>query len=257
MNMNYALIGTLFIWVLLPVLNSVNAITTISATNRTLSSPYVSAAAINTWFALSAGTWATFCTSILLHRKVSVHDLVFGGFSGGIAFGASSNLVWNPVAPIVVGVLAGVISTFLLTYLQKHMNRGGVLDSSGVVGTFMFSGFQGGLWAAVFMTFSGLQQYYTSGYVMPYQNNLSYYQASLEVAGTFISAGVGTVAGFVSTALLRPINRFDVEDFFDDGTNWTIEEDGLYTYFDQTEQVDSSMRGSEGSQENSRESQPA
>lgn len=204
MNMTYAMIGTMFIWALLPVQASVN---TITQYNGQLSNPYISAGAINMWFALSSGAWAAFCTSILLHRKASVHDIIFGAFSGGIAFASSSNLVLNPVAPIIVGIIAGVISSFLLTYLQAHMNRGGVLDSNGVVGTFMFSGFQGGLWAAIFMVFSGLQQYYTVGYTVPNQNGLYYHQAGLEVAGTFISAGIGTIAGFFSCVFLRPINK--------------------------------------------------
>lgn len=229
MNMGYALLGTMFIWSLLPVVSSVNSLVKVDGQ---LANPYITAGVINMWFALSASTWAAFCTSILLHKKASIHDIVFGTFSGGIAFGSSANLVMNPVGPIIVGIIAGVISSFLLTYLQSHMNRGGVLDSNGIVGTFMFSGFQGGLWAGVFMVFSGLQQYYTYGYTVPNQNNQYYHQGGIEIAGTFISAGIGTVAGFFSCAFLRPINKMEVEDFFDDGTYWTIEDDGLHTFFD-------------------------
>jgi len=36
------------------------------------------------------------------------------------------------------------------------------------------------------------------------------------------------VSGFLSAALLRCMNNLEVDDYFDDGLAWTIEDDGLY-----------------------------
>jgi hypothetical protein len=86
------------------------------------------------------------------------------------------------------------------------MNRHGVLNSNGFVETFMLSGFQGGIWSSIIIIFANQYQYYTNGYSLPITSDV-YTQGGLQIAGTFISIGMGIFMGFVSTAILRPINR--------------------------------------------------
>jgi hypothetical protein len=74
-NYLYTLLGAVFIWALIPAMSSIN---TLTQTNRAITNPYVSAGPMNTWFALSASTW-----SILLHKRISLHDVAYGSFSVG------------------------------------------------------------------------------------------------------------------------------------------------------------------------------
>lgn len=238
-NSLYAMLGASFIWALIPVLNS---LATLTQTNKTISNPFVGFAAINTWFALSASTWAAFCMSIILHKRLSAHDIIFGSFSvvhcltqGAIAFGSSSNLVSSPIAAIVVGLLSGVIAVTMLSYLQRYMNRRGVLDTNGFVPTFLLSGLQGGIWSAVFTVFINEQQYYTSGFSFVVFFDV-YTQGGLQIAGIFVSVVIGCITGFFSVGLIRGMNHLNVDDYFDDGLSWTIEDDGLYNDYHREEE---------------------
>lgn len=42
---------------------------------------YLQPAILNTWFALSASASTTFAVTILLGKKISVHDVIFSSFS--------------------------------------------------------------------------------------------------------------------------------------------------------------------------------
>lgn len=127
-------------------------------------------------------------------------------------------------------MLSGVIGVCMLSYLRRYMNRRGVLNSSGCVEAFMLSGLQGGIWSAVFAVFRNMQQFYTSGYTVSITTDV-YTQGGLQIGGLFISAAIGVLTGFISTSLLRGMNRLDSDDYFDDGLAWTIEDDGLYTQY--------------------------
>lgn len=118
----------------------------------------------------------------------------------------------------------------MLSYLRRYMNRKGVLNSNGFVETFLLSGLQGGLWSAITSLFVNMQQYYTSGYTITVNIDV-YTQGGLQIGGIFISAAIGVISGLFSTAFLRGMNYLDVDDYFDDGLSWTIEDDGLYNDF--------------------------
>jgi len=90
MNYLYTLLGSVFIWALIPVLNSLS---TLTQTNSIVTNPFVSIAPINTWFALSSSTWSAFCMSILMHKRLSVHDIAFGSFSVNLCVKAGGNCI--------------------------------------------------------------------------------------------------------------------------------------------------------------------
>ena len=123
-----ALLGSLFLWCFFPILNVVGLLQ-----NDVLISPYLPVVGINIWLALSGSVIASFCVSILIHGKISVHDIIFASFTGAIAFGSSSNLIYYPVAPICVGFSTGVITTFLLSKLRREVNKKWVINSNGII----------------------------------------------------------------------------------------------------------------------------
>lgn len=67
------LLGAIFVWILLPWLS------TIGQSTSTLNFNQI--APLNIWYALSASAVASFCCSIWIHGKISVHDIVFSSFS--------------------------------------------------------------------------------------------------------------------------------------------------------------------------------
>lgn len=201
-NYTYALLGTVFIWCLWPVLVSIK---NLPQNTQTIQNPFVSASVINMFFALSASTWATYCMSILLHNRVSPHDVIFGAFSGGIAFGSSSNMVMNIAAPIFVGITSGIIGTTMQSYMHRYINFRGVIDSAGLITTYLIMSFLGGLWSSIFSTFAYEHQYYTKGFVVPIKTSYNL-QGGLQIAGLMTSLGIGTITGFISAGILRATN---------------------------------------------------
>lgn len=61
----------------MPFLSSVNMLYGDPTSNST----YLQPATLNTWFALSASASSTFAVTILLGKKIAVHDVVFSSFS--------------------------------------------------------------------------------------------------------------------------------------------------------------------------------
>ena len=73
----FALIGAIFVWVLLPWLSVIDQ----SQLGTNTIADFRQVAPINIMFALCASASASFATSILLHGKISVHEVIFSCFS--------------------------------------------------------------------------------------------------------------------------------------------------------------------------------
>lgn len=201
-NYTYALLGTVFIWCLWPALMSAKNI------QQNGQNPFVSISVINMFFALSASTWSTYSMSILLHNRISPHDVIFGAFSGAIAFGSSCNMVMNIAAPIFVGISAGIISTTIHSYLHRFINARGVIDSGGLITTYLIMSFFGGIWSSIFAVFAQEQQYYTKGFIVPIKTNFNL-QGGLQLAGLLASLATGAITGLISSGILRATNIMD------------------------------------------------
>jgi hypothetical protein len=73
------LLGAIFVWILLPWLSTIDQsqykITTLTQFD------FRQVAPLNIWYALSASAGASFMTSVWIHGKISVHDVIFSCFS--------------------------------------------------------------------------------------------------------------------------------------------------------------------------------
>jgi len=218
----YTLLGAVFLWVLFPgmIFNSLDS---------RYFTPFTAAGPIGMWFALSGSVIATFAISIFLHHRIGVHDVVFGSFAGAISFATSSSLVYNPVAPIVVGIFSGTVNTLLLSGTSRKINANGVINTNPVIETFLIGGICGGLWSALFATFQGGYVDFSASfptYSYPIDRT-NFKQGGLQVAGTFISVGIAIILGIIAGLIIFLMNKNTTEDQFDDGTYWTIEDYGL------------------------------
>lgn len=82
-NTIFAFIGTLFLWCLFPILNTVRNIeaSEYGPLGEGISNPYAAISPLNTLFALASSTLAAYCTSIIIHNKVAPHDVLFGSIA--------------------------------------------------------------------------------------------------------------------------------------------------------------------------------
>lgn len=83
----FGLLGAIFIWILLPWLSTIGQGTFNTADFRQV-------APLNIWYALSASCCASFMTSIWIHGKISVHEIVFGCFSVIFWSDLGCNCLW-------------------------------------------------------------------------------------------------------------------------------------------------------------------
>lgn len=75
----FALLGTIFVWILLPWLSVIDQS---QVNNSSSTTPdFRQVAPLNIFYALSASASASFATSIWIRGKISVHDVIFSCFS--------------------------------------------------------------------------------------------------------------------------------------------------------------------------------
>lgn len=106
-------------------------------------------AMINCYLALTAAVLTTYATQFILRRTIDPLVYTYAILAGGVAIGATVNLV-GPVTAWVIGALAGVISALSFLYLNDWLGkRTGVLDTMGVHNLHGVPGIFGGLAAMV------------------------------------------------------------------------------------------------------------
>ncbi len=101
---------------------------------------------INTILALCGATLATFLFSTFLRKgKIAIADVANASLAGGVAIGATCNLVSPPVA-FLIGLLAGTVCVVGYTVIQPQMQaRFKIIDTCGVHNLHGMPGLLGGL----------------------------------------------------------------------------------------------------------------
>lgn len=106
-------------------------------------------AMINCFLALTASVLTTYLACYLLQRKIDPLVYTYAILAGGVAIGATVNLV-TPLTAWIIGALGGIISTLSFIYVDGWLHRRtGVLDTMGVHNLHGVPGIFGGLVAMV------------------------------------------------------------------------------------------------------------
>lgn len=82
-NTLFAFIGTLFLWCFFPILNTTRNLeaSEFDTLGQGISNPFAAASPINIWLALASSTLSAYCTSIIIHDKISPNDIIFGSIA--------------------------------------------------------------------------------------------------------------------------------------------------------------------------------
>lgn len=106
-------------------------------------------AMLNCYLALAASTLVTYVTLVVLRRTIDPLIFTYAMLAGGVAIGATVNVVNAPTA-WVIGALGGLVSTLSFLYLNDWLSKKtGVLDSMGVHNLHGTPGILGGVAAMV------------------------------------------------------------------------------------------------------------
>jgi ammonium transporter Rh len=121
----WAMFGTLLMFVLFPSWNATYAGSSDGATER---------AVVHTVLALCNSCIAAFLFSKVLRagNKFNMVDVQKATLAGGVAIGASSNMVIFPYAAMLIGFAAGLVAVLGSIHAQPLLEAFGMHDSTGV-----------------------------------------------------------------------------------------------------------------------------
>jgi ammonium transporter Rh len=135
----FSMLGSMVLWIFWPSFCS--AVVPSADLHRT---------AIATVLALCGSTLSTFVVSSLLRKgKVSFADMANAALAGGVAVGATCNII-SPVGAFAVGLAAGSLCVVGYTLIQPRLDKSlRVVDTCGVHNLHGMPGVLGGLTAAL------------------------------------------------------------------------------------------------------------
>jgi ammonium transporter Rh len=212
----FALIGTLFFWMFWPSFNAgVYTTVLVDGTDRIN-------VITNTIVALTGSCLGAYMFSGFFRDKFSMEDILRSTLAGGVIIAAPCRVIINPAASLVIGLLAGIISGFLYKHLNKTLEEKGFYDTCGVHTLHGIIGILGGILSAICVSYyqkfpldDAVQAATYPWYSLRTDRNF-YGQGGIQIAGTFISLGIGIAAGIVAGILCKLVYVFEAEEFYRD-----------------------------------------
>lgn len=141
-----SMIGTLFMFCYWPSWNA--ALGSGSQQQRTI---------INTYLCLATSVVAAVIVSKMIHKgKLELSIVLNASIAGGVALGASADIIVLPFGSMIVGFVAGVVSAFGYAYLSKILERAlNIHDTCGVHNLHGMPGIIGGITSAIIASRGG------------------------------------------------------------------------------------------------------
>ncbi|HEY3383173.1 MAG TPA: hypothetical protein VGK32_15490 [Vicinamibacterales bacterium] len=182
----FSMIGSMVLWLFWP-----------SFCSAVVPTEQFAATAVNTILALCGATLATYIVSSLVGKgKVSIADMANAALAGGVAIGATCNLVPAPLA-FGIGLLAGALCVVGYAVVQPKIQCAfKIVDTCGVHNLHGMPGILGGL-IATFVV----------------QGIATAQLAGIAITVTLSLAG-GIVAGFILRAAATRLTVYDDGDEF-------------------------------------------
>jgi ammonium transporter Rh len=167
----FSMIGSMVLWLFWPSFCS--AIVPLEELPRTM---------MNTVLSLSGATLSTYLLSTLLRKgKTSFADMANAALAGGVAIGATCNVV-SPAVAFGIGTLAGALCTVGYVYIQPALfARFKIVDTCGVHNLHGMPGLMGGLIAI--LAVPGI--------------------AKAQLIGIVVTVALALVGGLVAGALIK------------------------------------------------------
>lgn len=214
----FATIGTIFLWLFWPSFNAGPAVG--NERHRAI---------INTIMSLSACTVVTFAMSALVSRK-NKFDMVHiqnAAIAGGVAMGASADLLVQPFGALIIGSIAAVVSVLGYAFIQPALQKTiGLHDTCGVHNLHGMPGVLGAIFSAIF-TAMATKEAYADSFDVLIRHGKPHVQAQYQIYSLLVSLALALVTGAVTGLVMSaPIwDRLDEPELYEDGIFWEVEED--------------------------------
>jgi len=148
----FSMIGTVFLWMFWPSFNA-GAAASGDAQMR---------AVINTYLSLCACVLTSFATSAFLSptRKFSMEHIQNATLAGGVAVGATADMILTPVGALIIGSFAGILSTWGYSKLSPWLaDKFSILDTCGVNNLHGMPSVLGGILSIIMAAIANKEQY--------------------------------------------------------------------------------------------------
>jgi ammonium transporter Rh len=130
----FSMIGSMILWIFWP-----------SFCSAVVAPAQVQLTVVNTLLSLCGATLSTFLVSSLLRKKPAIADIANASLAGGVAIGATCNLV-HPAVAFGIGIAAGAICVTGYVIIQSRLQaRLKIVDTCGVHNLHGMPGLFGGL----------------------------------------------------------------------------------------------------------------
>ena len=134
----FGMLGSMVLWIFWP-----------SFCSAIVPEAQVQQTVINTVLALCGATLCTYIAGTLLRKKVSIADVSNASLAGGVAIGATCNIV-SPIGAFGIGLLAGALCVLGYVVIQPKLQaKFKVIDTCGVHNLHGMPGLLGGLIAII------------------------------------------------------------------------------------------------------------
>ncbi|CAK8689086.1 unnamed protein product [Clavelina lepadiformis] len=212
----FAMIGTIFLWLYWPSFNAGPAVG--NERHR---------AVINTVLSLSACTVVTFAISSVIDKKgkLNMVHIQNATLAGGVAMGASADLLTHPFGALLIGSSAAVVSTLGYQYLQPILQKRIKLhDTCGVHNLHGMPGILGAIVSAITISAANMDAYQASFSIF---NWTVPQQAGYQIAAMAVALGIAIVSGALTGLLLKaPIwDNLTTEELYEDEVFWDCDEE--------------------------------
>ncbi len=159
-------------------------------------------AMINAYYAISTCVVTCLALSATIHGRIRIKDLMYAPFAGAAIIASSAVHIFNPIAAILLGMIAGLIQP-LLNLLEEKNAQGKSYFSTCVPFVFAFQGFLGSLAPGILRAIGDNSKAFDyNTYPLPFRWNVTgyFYWAF------FISFGIAIGAGILIAFFVRLVN---------------------------------------------------
>jgi len=171
----FSLLGSMVLWLFWPSF--------CAALVKAEQVPFV---VVNVVIALCGATLATYFSSVVLRRKISVADIANATLAGGVAIGSVCDYASHSTA-FLIGIFAGVLSVFGFAVIQSKLE--GIIKKTDTCGVLYLHGLPGLLGGISAM------------FVVKSVNNFS------QLTGIIISVVIALVTGLLTGKILSVLGR--------------------------------------------------
>jgi hypothetical protein len=177
---------------------------------------------INSYYAIGGAVTTSLAMSAILHGRITIKDMIYAPFAGGAIIASSATLIFNPMAALLLGVIAGLLQPLFNLIDNKSSSKPRISSNTAFV--FAAQGFLGSMAVGIMRAIQDNNSsfnYLTIPEPFRLDDSGEYYRTA------FISFGLAIGAGVVSGLLIVLVNGQEMGDFFSDRPYWIIMDDGI------------------------------